>query len=87
MCPLWRAWTQVLQVFQGFFVPVSWRQSSFTHLVPKAEVAGACNHAVLATDVDHNSFTLPVGNALIGMGAGQELFGAKCVHFSSLKTA
>ena len=53
----------------------SLEQSSFTHLVPTAEVAAVGNHAVLAADDGHNFLTLPVGNALIDMGAGQDLIG------------
>ena len=49
--------------------------SSFTHLVPKVEVAGVSKHAVLASDVDHSFFTLHVCNAVIHTGADRDLIG------------
>ena len=49
-----------------------------SHLAPKAEVAGIRNHVVLAADL-----SLPVGNALIDMGAGEDLIGRSA--FTSLQ--
>ena len=50
------------------------------HLSPKAEVADVSNHAVLAADDSHNFLSLPVGNALIDTGAGQDLIGRSALN-------